>query len=468
MVRWFEKRRRLGLLAAVVAGIIAVGLWLQASWRGPTPPTFQGKPFDYWLSDLATNVAKYSEGEYGIWLTQFKASPEGQSNGALQALRGMGPQAVPVLAGKLRRNFYESVYVSAAPHLPKLVVRRLPQPKRTLFIRQLSMLLLSLSDLPLTDAIPDLIPVLRDRDMLLRRTAARLLGGIGVPAEKAIPSLAALVADPKSGAGDCASEALAQMEAQAASQHLPLPKLKACWAALVRGIAQPRQPLMRPTGDDDQVIRAALSGTFWKFGYDDYVVLPLLVRALNNTDSKLRLGAVRALSSIGQPVQAALPVVRRAQADLDPLVRLACVQAIPKMSTDPPTVVSAMITALSDAEPAVLQSALEAIMKLGPQAKGTVQALLPLLRARQTEIRGQACQALAALHGDAEQVVPRLTEMLEDTDSWVLQRAIEALGQYGPQAKPALPRLLELRKSATSAERFYLDKALRRIDPQME
>jgi HEAT repeat protein len=467
VVYWAVTGRRVGLGVVILAGVLAAGLWLRECGR-PLPPRYQGKPLDYWLSLLATNVALFSDGEFEPWLVSLKSRPDASKNPALRALQTLGPQAVPFLALRVRNDFYGKLYTTAAPYLPQWLARRLPPPKSTLFSRQLALLLLLISDAPITQAVPDLVSVLTDKDLLVRRTACRLLGQIGLPARQGLPRLVALVADSASGAGDCAAVALAQIEAKAAAAQQPLPELKLRWLPLVQAVAEPRQIMVQPSGNDDQQIRTSLSGSFWKLGYDDYVVLPRLIQALTQRNETLRLGAVRVLGGIGLPAQSALAAVETTLGDADYRVRQACVETIPKLGANAAIIGRALGKALADNHAAVRKTALEVAKGCGPRAQDTAPALVGLLRDADREIRGRACQALGAIVGEAELIVPALANALDDPDSWVRQRAAEALGLYGGQAKSALPRLLERQKSATGGERYYLDKALKQIDPRFE
>jgi HEAT repeat protein len=77
--------------------------------------------------------------------------------------------------------------------------------------------------------------------------------------------------------------------------------------------------------------------------------------------------------------------------------------------------------------------------------------------------RKGAAQALKELGSNAEGAVPALIEALADEE--IVFEVVEALGAIGPRAKKAVPNLLVILKRFQGGTRWWIDEALRKIDP---
>jgi hypothetical protein len=77
--------------------------------------------------------------------------------------------------------------------------------------------------------------------------------------------------------------------------------------------------------------------------------------------------------------------------------------------------------------------------------------------------RKGAAQALKELGPNAEGAVPALIDALADKEN--VFEVVEALGAIGPKAVKAVPALLILLESRKGGIRWWLDEALRKIDP---
>jgi HEAT repeat protein len=161
-----------------------------------------------------------------------------------------------------------------------------------------------------------------------------------------------------------------------------------------------------------------------------------LLQALKDKDSFVRWSAAEALGNVGMPE--AMPELLQALKDEDSWVRGSAVEALGKLGL--PEAIPGLLTALADEDYYVRGSAVEALGKIG-----SPQAILRLLTALENENsigHRKAVEALGKI--GLPEAIPGLLTALADEDYDVRWLAVEALGEIGsPEAIPGLLIALE-------------------------
>jgi len=283
-------------VAIALAGA-AVGL-LVWSGRGPR---YEGRPASYWVEQLLHDNVK-----------------------SRQALRKIGPAAVPALTGVVnrRRGRFWTWLETWRPSLPAFLGRRLPNraldqlleeraievlyefgPAAAAAVPALIQVDTSLNDfigfgsaglahatlLQIGQAgVPYLIKTLKSKDPKIRARAASYIGHVGLEAGAAAPALAAALKDSSPAVRDAAVVALARIGPPA---RAALPDLK--------------DGLRR----DDDYFRLQVIRALWTVGGDSETTVPILVKILSDRNNPNRAGAAMALGEMGPAARAAAPAL---------------------------------------------------------------------------------------------------------------------------------------------------------------
>lgn len=306
-------------------------------------------------------------------------------------------------------------------------------------------------------AVPELSPLLWERDVDLLRAVAFSLGRIGPRAAAAVPGLSALL------------------------EHEGCPVR----LAAVRALGQIR------AGD-----QAAMAG---------------LLKALDHHGcgarmGDLRLEAIQALERIGTPARLARPSLERLAAGGGSATSRAATRALARMGAVPTGSIPTLLTALEGgggdqarkeaartlgmmgAAPVpdlvrllghrgywVRQAAALALEGIGPQASAAVPALVKLVppgeRAsiRYNE-RIQVLRALGAIGAGASEAVPALFELVteEDTGSTLLTAAAQALLDIGVEQEGVVASLLEVVGRGRTEAGILVTRSLESLGPSRE
>jgi HEAT repeat protein len=129
--------------------------------------------------------------------------------------------------------------------------------------------------------------------------------------------------------------------------------------------------------------------------------LPVLVRALTNSQGPARFFAVEGIGMLGTNARPALPILIRSLADMDEAVAWSAAQALGSLKLEADTVVSALMVSIQDSRPMV---------------------------------RRMAAYALANFADQARTAVPLLVHALNDADPYVQQAATNSLCKIDPAA----------------------------------
>lgn len=288
-----NRRRRvvLAVLAAALAGGgLAVALDPSArvqGWVGGEP-FFQGRSATAWRRDLrqsdevaATAAQKAlidGKGEAVCgWLLTHGAEDPVRIR-AVDALRQMGTDAAPAGPALVAALSDGEKHVSTvAAQTIEVLAREKAGPKPDdalpalvkLFPNPAAIRAVAAYGSAAAGVVPQLVPLLKNPEVPVRRQAVRALGKIGEPAKSAVPDVIALVeSDPDAGVQEQAAEAL---------------------------------------GDIGPSIAAE--------------AVPVLVKALQHTDTMVRRDAVRSLGQMGTAAKGVIDDVRALLKDPEDKVR---------------------------------------------------------------------------------------------------------------------------------------------------
>lgn len=177
--------------------------------------------------------------------------------------------------------------------------------------------------------------------------------------------------------------------------------------------------------------------------------VPLLAKKLTHSDVRLRLAALYVLETMeGEAVEAA-PALVKALEDVDSFVRWGAVRALGKMAPRAAAqAVPALAKRLNDDNRDVRITAAAALERYGPAAKSAVPALSKAVGHKEVEMRTWAIRALAAIGPEAQGAVPVLITALGDPETSVRTASAKALGKLGASARSAVEPLRKALKDS--------------------
>jgi HEAT repeat protein len=369
-------RLSIGLILGL--GVLAGVLVFQ---RHPGAPSYQGKPVRTWVlrAYAGTNVgpAFAAMGPPAVpvlvellqtqelpWRRQLrlmapKLAPRlrrmlfGQSDiptavrlrcGAARCLGLLGPQAESAAAqlAQAMRDPELSVRSeagSALAQLGKSAVQHLTLAlqEKDPHVRQAAAFFLGRMGPEAVPAVPALALALQDKEASVRVEVAIALRHIGRWAEAAVPALIRSLEDPDASVRSYASTSLSEIGTPNVSalvsliNHGDLTAQKAATKALVQNYRLLRLTAVtfrKMAQSEDAATRELALQTLGTLRADDDATLNTLGTALKDPDPKVRLAAVKALSSVSWKAQAALPALTACLDDQSPDVRTAAKEVL--------------------------------------------------------------------------------------------------------------------------------------------
>lgn len=163
--------------------------------------------------------------------------------------------------------------------------------------------------------------------------------------------------------------------------------------------------------------------------------LPALVRGLQSHTPSNRLQAAKDLGRLGWLAREALPALVKALDDSDSKVREAAAHAIGQMGPDGLPALSGM---LNHQDKYVRRNAAWALGKLGPLARPALPSLCAALKDNDPRTASGIAQALGNMGADAADAIPALAEAMRGTNIVLCRLAAKALSQIGPPAVATL------------------------------
>jgi len=368
------------------------------------------------------------------------------------------------------------------------------------------------------DAIPDLIPLLKDPDARLRSLALEALGAIGPASETAIPHAIAGLKDGDAAVRAAAARALGRIGPAAAHDGVaPLatalgdrdpavafsaasalaglgPAAKAARPALLAGLGDRRQEGWRrrlvesllkidPDARHDAVL--ALLGVlknpdprtrrdaFFTLAEaidcrpEKQLVVPVLVEALRSPQPNFAFGAVPLLMKL-QAGDVLLPIAQDWLRSSDPVQHLEALRTLSALGPRARTAAPAVRELLKDRDLMIRSGAAAVLLQFDPGAEDAQEVLLAVLEDpnAKPDQKFMVGMPLCKFAIPTRAAVPRLVRCLDDSQpEQVRTTALTALGRSGPAATVATPRMIELLGDRDSWIRRAAAEALGGLGP---
>lgn len=320
----------------------------------------------------------------------------------------------------------------SAPAVPKLL-QRLSHPDRE--TRDAAASKLAMIG---TDVMPELFRLIRSGDSRTRQAAINAIGNMDVEAGAAIPDLVKLLHD----------------------QDVEV-RRNAAWALYRVG---PQDPAILPTlveayqNDKDPETHDRLGDCLMKFGAQAKAALPTLVEDLRRAierDDQNSIGSIRILGAMGADAKPAVPLLIRALRGSNWQRHGEAAVALEQIGPEAREAIPALIEVLEGEDgPSEGSYAVSALSAMGPSARKAVPAILDVIKlchspcsdeteGSEDETRQNAHAALCRID---PHFVPELLKTLgdEEEDPRIRAEAAEALGRIGTLAKPAVPLMARI------------------------
>lgn len=319
--RW--PRIALSAVGAVVVGLVVVALARRSE------PVYQGRSVSGWINALAVHEGQNDSMGNTSRRRYVPSKRAALTKGiALDALRAIGPPAVPYLVSALQkkdgafRSRYLSSYLAIGPRLRQF----LPEPS--------------------VDAV------------YVRRAAILALGEL---IDLAKPAWPALLEAGRDAAGDVRQAALRTLKALSERE----PEVNA-------GLSERSLTTDLRNSKAVQVVE--------QYSLRTPRAVQALVHAAKDPDVKLRDQAITQLRAIGAAARAATPCLLDALTDPDGTIRCRACQALAAIQPEASQVVPALISMLNDRDELVRANAANALAVYGPKASAAVPKLTELFK----------------------------------------------------------------------------------------
>jgi uncharacterized protein (TIGR02996 family) len=283
--------------------------------------------------------------------------PHTVSAAALDALKAIGPVAVPALIAAVQDKSNKG--------------------------RRKAITALLMIGPAAAEAVPALLAALGDKDSGVRFAVALALGRIGPAAAEAVPALAAALRD--------------QHDLPEADQAGDVTKVQDGAACALYSIGPAAVPaLIVALQDEESSVRKLAAFALQRIGPEAVQATPALLVALRDRNRSMRLAAAETLGSFRARGVEAVPALSVALRDKDNSVRRAAALALGQIGPGAAQAVPALVLALQDKESIVRGAAGSALTQLGPEAvAAAVPVLLEGLHHADGEVRQNSANVLA-------------------------------------------------------------------------
>ena len=470
---------RLFVLTIITMLALSAGCKEKAAEQGPAKSkvTYRCETADHWARMLKDRDPQYrlaaAGALYAIGPDAAEAVPAltealGDEQvavraGAAQALGNIGPAARSAEEGlkKLLNDNDAEVRVSAILAMGQVTGSPSPQPMVAALkdesprVREVAGQLLVKLGQP---AIASLKPAVKDKDIGVRAQAVQVLGRI--KHADAVPILIEAMEDEDRGVRDAAVLALAETGEPAIPalggllRHEDWQKRWAAAYALNSiGSTKTADQLVRALNDSDERVRDLAVAAMTRLGKD---AIDALAKAAIDKEAGLRHSAILSLGAM-EDAQT-IPILQNALKDEDPFVREAAVAGLG--NTRSPKALPVLGEALQSDDAKVRADAVQAMAKVG---KDALEPLVAASKHDEWAVRRAAAEGLGML--DLVDSVAPLNRLLTDDDARVRSAAASGLARLGPAARLSITPLINALKDESDQVRDAASFALSRIAP---
>ncbi len=194
--------------------------------------------------------------------------------------------------------------------------------------------------------------------------------------------------------------------------------------------------------DPSSSVRAKAAETLGRIGRGNETVVELLLKTLEDEDSKVRVQGAVALWDIAQH-RKSLRVFAEALTETNFSAQHAAADKLHEIGPRAAEIVPVLIEIMKNGDSDVFTSVVDILAEIGPGAKAAVPLLVENLTSDGSDLRSRIVCALGRIHSDAALAVPALTKALGDEDELVRAKAADSLACFGPEAKPAAAALIQ-------------------------
>jgi len=209
-------------------------------------------------------------------------------------------------------------------------------------------------------------------------------------------------------------------------------------------IASLRPGLVTRLKHNDARMRSTAAPLLASLGTKGDDTLKIWQPLLKDSDPKLRLIALTALSSSMELVIAAGNDIVPLLADQDAAVRKAAAQSAIHLGKTIGASIAIARGFTTETDPAVKLVLAEALVTLAKPDLSNLGAFRLVLKESSPTLREQAAQKLTTIGADAQDALPELTTCIEDESPTVRVAALKAMAAMGSDCKAALPMVAGL------------------------
>lgn len=218
--------------------------------------------------------------------------------------------------------------------------------------------------------------------------------------------------------------------------HEPSVK-RAAIEALSRVSQQERPALHRETAkilllelanDESPALRAAAAQALTKFHSNSDIVVPALVKALDDNYLNVRNAACQALSGYqGEAKPAVAKLIETLKTESDQNIRYSAMNALQNIDKSDPQILSVYVDLLDD--PSLGRNAIGYLTYFAENAAPAVPKLIAILKNGDRSTKHQAAIVLSNIGPGAKEALPALTEALKDGDAQLVRYAGQAINR---------------------------------------